>query len=325
VLEGMSEAVLVIDGDQRIDLLNPASETLLGLDARAVGHPLIEFVRVPALQTLATPPIEPASAEFQLPGQTRQLRASVTPRKDRDGCILVLHEVTEIRRLERIRRDFVANVSHELRTPVSIIRANAETLLDGAMTDPIHGQRLMDGVHRNAERLGRIIDDLLALSRLEARRFPIEPSAVSLVELCAGAVGSLADRAAARTIEVHTEVDDRLMVRADPAALEHVLVNLLDNAIKYTPEGGHVRLSARSDGDQVRLAVTDDGPGIAPHHRARVFERFYRIDPGRSRDMGGTGLGLSIVKHLVEAMGGTVGVDAAEPGGSVFWLRLPAA
>jgi two-component system, OmpR family, phosphate regulon sensor histidine kinase PhoR len=323
VLEGMSEAVLVIDGDQQIGLLNPASETMLGLDDRAVGLPLIEFVRVPALQELISPPISPRSAEFQLPGQTRQIRASVTPRKDRDGCILVLHDVTEIRRLERIRRDFVANVSHELRTPVSIVRANAETLLDGAMNDPTHGKRLMEGVHRNAERLGRIIDDLLALSRLEARRFPIESSAVSLAELCGGAVASLADRAESKQIEIETRVDERLSVQTDRAALDHVLVNLLDNAIKYTPAGGHVILSAWSEDDQVRIEVRDDGPGIAPHHRSRIFERFYRIDPGRSRDMGGTGLGLSIVKHLVEAMGGTVGVEAAEPEGSIFWVLLP--
>jgi two-component system phosphate regulon sensor histidine kinase PhoR len=236
----------------------------------------------------------------------------------------MLEDVSAVRRLETIRRDFVANVSHELRTPVSIIRANAETLLGGARDDPAMAGRLIEGLHRNAERLARILADLLDLSRLEAGQYRIELRALDLRAAAEQAVATLETSASAKQVSIEVAIADGTTARGDAKAVDQVLVNLLDNAVKYSAAGGHVWVDARRAGDRVRVEVRDDGQGIAPHHRARIFERFYRVDPGRSRDMGGTGLGLSIVKHLVESQGGEIGVDANQPTGSVFWFELPA-
>jgi two-component system phosphate regulon sensor histidine kinase PhoR len=236
-----------------------------------------------------------------------------------------MHDVTDIRRLETVRRDFVANVSHELRTPVSIIRANSETLLDGAMSDPAYGPLLLEALHRNAERLSRLVDDLLDLARLEADRYQLESDEVSVQGAVRKAVDAVERAAQAKDIRVDIDLDPALRVRADEKALDQILVNYLDNAVKYTLAGGTIRVWAQARASQVRIDVTDDGPGIAPQHRQRIFERFYRIDPGRSRNMGGTGLGLSIVKHLADAQGGDAGMEPARPRGSTFWVSLPGA
>jgi two-component system phosphate regulon sensor histidine kinase PhoR len=232
--------------------------------------------------------------------------------------------VTAVRRLETIRRDFVANVSHELRTPVSIIRVNAETLQGGAAADPQIAPRLIDGIHRNAERLARILADLLDLSRLDAGQFRFERAEVKLRAATEAALVSVEPAATEREVTIHVEVDDATRARADAKAVDHVLVNLVDNAVKYGNRGGNVWIRGHLAGDRVRVEVSDDGPGIAPKHQERVFERFYRVDSGRARESGGTGLGLAIVKHLVESMGGTVGVQANTPRGTTFWIDLPA-
>ncbi len=331
VLEGMNEAVIALDDERRVRLMNAAALELLGLEQQPEGAPFIELLRAPAIQNLLQPPVRAATVELELPRigtskkPLKRVLARVTPQREGSGCIVVLHDVTEVRRLETIRRDFVANVSHELRTPVSIIRANAETLIDGAKDDPIHGQRLLDAVHRNAERLTRIVSDLLDLARLEAGQFQVERQEVAVADAARIAFESVERNAEARHIGIEYDIASDCIVRADSKALDHVLVNLLDNAIKYIPERGRVCIRARRVGQRARIEVADDGPGIAPQHRARIFERFYRVDPGRSRDMGGTGLGLSIVKHLIEAMDGRVGLESAEPHGCVFWLELPAA
>jgi two-component system phosphate regulon sensor histidine kinase PhoR len=226
---------------------------------------------------------------------------------------------------ETVRRDFVANVSHELRTPVAVIRANAETLIAGAKDDPKMAAKLIDGLHRNAERLARIIADLLDLSRLDAGQYRLEVGPVALRALTEQSLTAVEPQAAARKVTVEVAVPAELAVRADPKALDQILVNLIDNGIKYSREAGHVWVSASESDGSVRIEVRDDGPGIAAKHRERVFERFYRADPSRSREAGGTGLGLSIVKHLAESMSGEVGVEPNLPQGSTFWLRLPAA
>jgi two-component system phosphate regulon sensor histidine kinase PhoR len=228
-----------------------------------------------------------------------------------------------MRRLETVRRDFVANVSHELRTPVAVIRANAETLIAGAKNDPVMSAKLIDGLHRNAERLARILADLLDLSRLDAGQYRMELAPVPIRGVVEQSLTAVEPQAAARKVQIALAVPDELAVRADAKALDQILVNLIDNAIKYTRPEGHVWVEARPDGDRIRIEVRDDGPGIAAKHRERVFERFYRADPSRSREAGGTGLGLSIVKHLVESMSGEVGVEPNAPTGSIFWLRLP--
>ncbi|MCX5741749.1 MAG: ATP-binding protein, partial [Proteobacteria bacterium] len=213
--------------------------------------------------------------------------------------------------------------SHELRTPVAVIRANAETLIAGAKDDPVMSVKLIDGLHRNAERLARILADLLDLSRLDAGQYRLDLGDVAVGAIAEQALTAVEVPIAAREIAVAVDVPAALAARADSKALDLVLVNLIDNAVKYTQPKGHVWVSARPEGDMVRIEIRDDGPGIAAKHRARVFERFYRADPSRSREAGGTGLGLSIVKHLVESMGGQVGVEPNEPRGSIFWLRLP--
>jgi two-component system phosphate regulon sensor histidine kinase PhoR len=321
MLETVSQGIVALDERQRIALLNEAARAILELRDAPVGAPLIDHVRAPALVELLASP-GPSSTELLTARGTRVLVA-VRPMRD-GGRILMVEDVTAVRRLETIRRDFVANVSHELRTPVSVIRASAETLLAGAKDDPEFSTKLLDSLHRNAERLGRILADLLDLSRLEAGSYRLTPRSVNVGDAVDKALGALAqERRAERTITV--AVAPGLAALADAEALDHVLVNLLDNACKYTPAGGAITVAATARDGALRIDVRDDGPGIAPRHRERIFERFYRVDPGRSRELGGTGLGLSIVKHLVESMQGRVGVEPNHPRGTVFWIELPPA
>ena len=245
--------------------------------------------------------------------------------------VIVMHDVTELRRLETVRKDFIANVSHELRTPVAVIQANAETLVAGALRDPERARSFLDAISRHAERLGRLVSDLLDISRIEAGKYPLVIEPVDLRVLVDGTIAALGLQAGEKGIALVSRLPGELWVAGDDKALEQVLFNLVSNAIKYTPSGGHVEVDAvviEREGDEamrLRVEVRDDGPGIDPRHHRRVFERFYRVDPGRARDMGGTGLGLAIVKHLVEAMGGQVGVDARRPHGSIFWFTVPTA
>jgi two-component system phosphate regulon sensor histidine kinase PhoR len=324
VADVLTHGVIAIDGDRRIELLNDAARKMLGVQSSLVGEPLLEFVRVPELHTLVER-TEDSTAEVQLPNGPRTVvRAART--WGRNGRVLLLEDVTNVRKLETVRRDFVANVSHELRTPVAVIRANAETLIAGAKDDPQMAHKLMDGLHRNAERLARILADLLDLSRLDAGQYRLEVAPVEVRAVTEQSLSAVETQAQKRNVTVEVSVPAALSVRADAKALDQILVNLIDNGVKYTRPEGHVWVEARDAGpDSVRIEVRDDGPGISDKHRERVFERFYRADPSRSREAGGTGLGLSIVKHLVESMGGEVGVEPNAPRGSVFWLRLPKA
>jgi two-component system phosphate regulon sensor histidine kinase PhoR len=323
VAEGLTQGVIAVDGEHRIELLNDAARRMLNVSSTPVGEPLIEFVRVPQVFALLDGD-QAATAEVQLAGGARTL-IRVARRFEHEGRVLLLEDVTAMRRLETVRRDFVANVSHELRTPVAIIRANAETLLAGAKDDPAMAGKLIDGLHRNAERLARILADLLDLSRLDAGQYRLELGMVPVQLAIEQSLAAVEPSATRRGVRVEVAAPAELAVQADPKALDQILVNLIDNAVKYTRPEGHVWIEARGDGGAVRVEVRDDGPGIADKHRERVFERFYRADPSRSREAGGTGLGLSIVKHLVESMDGEVGVEPNEPSGSIFWLRLPAA
>jgi two-component system phosphate regulon sensor histidine kinase PhoR len=321
VAEGMTHGVIAIDDDHRIELINDSAREMLGVTASPIGEPLIEFVRLPEIRDLIDGELG-SVIDVKLPLGPRAL-IRIARKYGTGGCVLLLEDVTAMRRLETVRRDFVANVSHELRTPVAVIRANAETLLAGAKDDPVMAAKLVDGLHRNAERLSRILADLLDLSRLEAGQYRLELASVPIRAGVDQALTAVEAPAAARKVTVDVRIPDDLRVRADAKALDQILVNLIDNAVKYTRAEGRVWVEARDEGDKVRIEVRDDGPGIAEKHRARVFERFYRADPSRSREAGGTGLGLSIVKHLVESMGGQVGVDPNTPTGTVFWLRLP--
>jgi two-component system phosphate regulon sensor histidine kinase PhoR len=325
VLEGMNEGVIALDRESRVTLMNRAAHELLGSGDDAVGRALLELVRVPALDELVRGG-KPHTAQLELRQTRRRVLARLAPQPG-TGAILVLHDQTTLHRLETIRRDFVANASHELRTPVSVISANAETLRAGALDDPSTAPALVEAIYRNAVRLTTLITDLLDLSRLEAGRARVDLEPVALGAAAQRAVEAVEREAERRRVAITVAVPAELSGAADAGALHQVLVNLLSNAISHTPEGTQVVVAAEPSGSEgrIRLEVRDDGPGIPPGHRRRIFERFYRIDPGRSRDMGGTGLGLSIVKHLVDSMGGSVGVSENRPRGSVFWVELDAA
>jgi two-component system phosphate regulon sensor histidine kinase PhoR len=319
VADGLTQGVIALDGERRIEMLNEAARKMIGVPGTMITESLLELVRVPELRALVEDTRD-ATAEIQLPNGPRALiRAART--YGRAGCVLLLEDVTTVRRLETVRRDFVANVSHELRTPVAVIRANAETLLAGAKDDPQMATRLIDGLHRNAERLARILADLLDLSRLDAGQYRLDIAPVSVKAITEQSLSAVEPQAQKKGITVAVNIPDAISVKADAKALDQILVNLIENGVKYG--GSNVSVEATDVGEAVRIEVRDDGPGIADKHRERVFERFYRADPSRSREAGGTGLGLSIVKHLVESMDGTVGVEPNAPRGSIFWLRLP--
>jgi two-component system phosphate regulon sensor histidine kinase PhoR len=333
VVDALDEAVLAVGPDGRLTMANAAAALLLELPSGALGRPLVELVRTPPLLELVRRVTAngPETIACRLIGaRQRDVSAHGAPLAGSGGVVLALRDVTELRRLEGIRRDFVANVSHEMRTPITVIRANAETLLDGALEDEAAARTFTDAIGRHAQRLENLVTDLLDLARIEAGRLELELTPVSLADLAHRVIEAHATTAARREHTVTVEVPDDLRALADPHILDRVLGNLLQNAINYTPPGGNIAVRAAREGRSVRVEVADDGPGIPLRHRARIFERFYRVDPGRSREMGGTGLGLAIVKHLVGAMSGTVGVRSAERShptrpGAVFWFDLPEA
>lgn len=327
VLVAMSEGVMALDRGGRTLLLNPAARELLGLPEAVTGRRLVEIVDIDELDELLEDleDEEYATAEFvrTVGGEPLRLLISGTARED-GGCVLVLHDMTEIRRLESLRRDFVANVSHELRTPVAVVQASAEALYDGAMDDPQYATHFLSAILRNTARLASLINDLLSLSRVEEGRYKFLFADIDLADAVHKVVEALSPRLSTRGHALQVELQPGLAVRADASALEQVLVNLLENAMKYTPEGGHLAVRGHAiDAETAAIEVVDDGPGIDPVHLPRLFERFYRVDAGRSREVGGTGLGLAIVKHLVEAMSGEVGMEQNHPRGSIFWVRLP--
>ena len=323
VLEGMQEGVISIDSERRVELVNGSAREMLDLPSEPAGRSLAELIRVPEIQTLVSMAADDPGrvVEFGFTGN-RTLMAHATPQPDSGGLVLVVHDLTRLRRLETMRRDFVANVSHELRTPVSVIRATAETLVDGALDDRAQAESFAVAILRNAERLSRMIDELLDLARIEsgAQRLASEP--IGLSALVSRVLEALRLPASEREVTLVSEVDLVATVVGDLAGVEQVLTNLIDNAVKYGRCGGQVTVRTRPVGSRLRVEVVDDGPGVAAADRDRLFERFYRVDAGRSRQLGGTGLGLAIVKHLTVAMGGTVGMSPGNPRGSIFWVEL---
>ncbi|MEJ7730388.1 MAG: ATP-binding protein [Polyangiaceae bacterium] len=329
ILEGMGEGVLVLDRRGRVLLANRAARSLLLLGADAVGKTLIEAVRNVSLQELLTKaaqadePMEREVAQGGLfPRRLRVRAAAVGELMGEPGVLAVLHDVTDLRRLETIRTDFVANVSHELRTPVTAISTAVETLLGGALSDVEEARELSLMIDRQSKRLRQLVDDLLDLSRIEARGFRPKLVDTEVVAVAEHAVRLLEEPARRRGVRLRVTSEGPARALVDRRGLDQVLQNLLDNAVKYGGEQGTVEVRVAGDASQVVLEVRDDGPGIPAGHLGRIFERFYRVDAGRSREVGGTGLGLSIVKHLVESMRGTVEVESAVGKGSVFRLRL---
>ncbi|MGZ5095973.1 MAG: ATP-binding protein [Burkholderiales bacterium] len=325
ILSSMNEGVLVVGADGRIVLTNPALREMLLIGTDAVGKSVLQVIRNAdlnnALQGAARG--EASEVETDLAGLMRR-RALVrtVPLQDAPGGVLaVFVDVTELRKLEAVRRDFVANASHELRSPLTTVRAAAETLRT-VDNDAKATARFIELIQRNSERLANLIDDLLELSRIESRDLKLQLEALDLSAVVERTLAQHAHRAQLKRITLRHEAGGTPVVRADRRALDHVLGNLIDNALKYCPEGAAVRVAAAAENGKVRVSVADTGPGIPSEHVQRVFERFYRVDAGRSRELGGTGLGLSIVKHLVEAMGGTVTVDSRVGSGSTFSFTL---
>lgn len=328
ILGGMQEGVLVLNREAHVIHANPALRAMLLLGTDCVGKPLLEVIRNADLVEIlwrARDTSSSESGEVELAGiKPRRLMVHVSTLLGEPGDLLVvLVDVTQLRQLESIRKDFVANASHELRTPVASMRSAAETLR-GAMDDPEAAQSFLEIIERNATRLHQLVEDLLDLSRIESREFRLQ---VESVDLCAFADQmAKAYRRLAQEKQMVVEVADDhhgVLAKADRRALEQVLGNLLDNAVKYCPAGTLVRIHAGPEGERVRITVTDTGTGIPPQHLPRLFERFYRVDTSRSRELGGTGLGLAIVKHLVEAMSGSVSVESAPGKGSAFSFTLP--
>jgi two-component system phosphate regulon sensor histidine kinase PhoR len=338
ILDRMVEGVVALDARGRILLVNPAARGILGLeaaDAPVEGRPLLEVVRQKALVDLAAAcraggQAEPAQRELDLgPPLGRTLRVHAVPvpfSRQATGVLLVLHDVTELRRLERVRAEFVTNVSHELRTPLTAIRGYLETLLDGALEDRAHARRFLETAHAHAERLGRLVDDLLQLSNVETGKVRLRLESLELAEVAAGVVAMFERAATAKRLHVASGVGDGLRVKADRDRLVQILVNLVDNAVKYTADEGRVSLGAarRPDGT-VEVSVGDTGIGIPSTDLPRLTERFYRVDKTRSRELGGTGLGLAIVKHLVHAHGGELTIESELGKGTTVRFTLPEA
>lgn len=331
ILAGMREGLIAVDQDERIVLMNPAAEEMLGIGAaEATGRLVQEELRNVELQQFVTRALagEAASAETLLhwPGG-KMVQAGASPLTGEDGArtglLLVLNDVTRLNRLENLRREFVANVSHELRTPITSIKGFIETLRDGALSDPEAGPRFLEIIARQADRLNAIIEDLLALSRIEreAERDAIEISACEIKPLIEHTVQQFAPQAASKEMRIELDCPKGMSVRANAQLLEQALSNLIDNAIKYSQPGKSVRVVARA-GERVSISVIDQGVGIPPEHLQRIFERFYRVDPARSREAGGTGLGLAIVKHIVQAHGGQVAVESRQGVGSTFTITI---
>jgi two-component system phosphate regulon sensor histidine kinase PhoR len=329
ILAGMIEGVIVVDAQARLQLVNAAARRMLALEDVAIGRPYVEMIRLPAIAELVASVLSggtPEARQFAPPrDSTRTIMASATPAATsaEHGVILVLHDITDLRRADQMRRDFVANVSHELRTPLTAIRGYVEALSDGGAT-PEEGSRFLEVIARHTHRMERLVMDLLRLARLDAGQEAVELTACDTRALAAGVVADAAPAADERRqrIELHIGPGAET-VRADPMKLHDALRNLVANAIVYAPEDSTIRIDAMPADGGVALVVSDEGPGIPEEDLSRVFERFYRVDKSRGRDPGGTGLGLAIVKHLMELQGGSVRAENGPHGGARFTLTCP--
>ncbi|NMC73718.1 MAG: PAS domain-containing protein [Geobacteraceae bacterium] len=332
ILRGMGEGVIVTDQEGNVTLANPAFRVLFSLGEEIEGKSLVEITRQPAIHNALKKVLDTREEIIEemavlVPHEKYMLTHWVPLREEGKllGAVAVFHDITDLKRLENVRKDFVANVSHELRTPVSVIKGFAETLLfEGRDLTPEKNLQFITIIHNHAERLANLISDLLALSRMESGVMELEPTSVNLAGTVARTFHLLEGKALAKQVSLvaSSSLADTPPVLADPSRLEQVLINLLDNAVKYTPAGGSVTVSATQENDHIRIDVADTGVGIPPQDLPRIFERFYRVDTARSRDMGGTGLGLSIVKHIVQAHGGTISVDSTPGKGSTFSFTM---
>ena len=327
ILDSMVEAVFVVDDDGRIVLTNKALDELIDRDVRGArpktlirSGELRTAVRRARKQRVATE----VEIEGTIGERVLTFQAQVSPLPGPGGVVVVLHDVTAMKAADRVRRDFVANAAHELRTPLTAIRGYAETLADGALGKPRVAASFVEGILRQTLRLQRLADDLSLLSRAESAEQGYETAPVDLAASCRESAASLDAQAKEKGLHIVIDVPSAPVIRPVSArALEEVLVNLLENAIKHSRAGAEVRLTLRATSKVTTIEVRDFGVGISKKYHERIFERFFRVDPGRSRDDGGSGLGLAIVRHLVNRMGGTIALKSAPGKGARFKVSLP--
>jgi two-component system, OmpR family, phosphate regulon sensor histidine kinase PhoR len=334
IVSSMIEGVLVVDADEKLISINQAAIRLLGLEsANALGRTLQETIRNSDLNRLVMQTLKlgtTVEGDITLSGtEDRYLQVTGTMLRDAAsntiGALVVLNDVTRLRKLEQVRRDFVANVSHELKTPITSIKGYIETLLDGAFHNPDDAERFLKIAAKQANRLNAIIEDLLKLSRIEqgVERGEILIEQTALKGLLTAAISACETQVTAKNINVSLSCPDDLVARINPPLLEQAIVNLIDNAAKYSDAETAIEIVATQDNSAISISVCDHGVGIASEHLPRLFERFYRVDKARSRAEGGTGLGLAIAKHIVLAHGGSISVDSRVGKGSMFTIYLP--
>jgi two-component system phosphate regulon sensor histidine kinase PhoR len=327
ILAGMIEGVIVVDPHGRLQLANQAARQMLKLDLLAIGRPYVETIRHPAIAELLGAALSgrrPDALQLSPPRDaTRTIMARAAPAtaEAAHGAVVVMHDITELRRADQIRRDFVANVSHELRTPLTAIRGYVEALADGASGED--SQRFLEIIARHAQRMERLVSDLLRLARLDAGQEPLDVVSCDVDALVHTVLADLTPALDGRTQRVEVTIAPGAeTLRADPGKLHDALRNLVANASSYAPERTTIWIDARPADGRIALTVSDEGPGIPEADLSRVFERFYRVDKSRARDPGGTGLGLAIVKHLVELHGGTIRAENRPAGGAAFTIVI---
>jgi two-component system, OmpR family, phosphate regulon sensor histidine kinase PhoR len=335
ILGAMEDGLLVVDARSHVTLMNPTFQKLFELRDPAVGVPLVEAVRHATLDQLVAETLlsgEAMRSELSLADSRthseRHVEVSAVPIKNADnevtGTVVLFHDITELKQLDQIRRDFVANVSHELRTPLSILRGYIEVLFDEPQTSREELTRILSIMERHSKRLQRLVDDLLSLAQLESSHAELEISVVRMDDLFNNLIRDWKEKLTGKNLKVIVDLPSETSVlRADGTRLEEALHNLLDNAVKFSPDNGQIRLRGTRCGSNVVLSVTDNGIGISKEHLPRIFERFYRADKARSRELGGTGLGLAIVKHIAQLHGGRVEAESELGRGTTIRIVLP--
>lgn len=332
ILSSMQEGVFVLDRRRTVRLANPAAHKIFDLPAGCAGRPVLELVREPEVDAMVVAAIEKSEtreAELTFPARKPPmiLAARVSPMRDASGepaALAMFRDIGHTKRLEDVRREFVANVSHELRTPLAVFEGYVEQLSDTPDMPREQQAETFEVLRRNAARLSMLVEDLLLLARMESRADELYPEEISVPEFFGRVVRDFALRAEKKGVTLRADVPaDIAPLYADPLRMEQVFTNLVDNALKFTPEGGTITLGASSNEKEMLLWVSDTGQGILSSHLPHIFERFYRVDKGRARDAGGTGLGLSIVKHIARAHGGDAEAESMFGKGTTIRLRLP--
>ncbi len=331
ILSSMIEGVVVVTKDTRIVSLNPTVEKIFGIQAKETeGKFFLEAIRNNDISELVSNVLEKGefvSKEISTVWPLQkvfQINASpIIENSLINGCLLVIHDITEIRKLETMRRDFVANVSHELKTPLTSIKGFVETLLEGALDDKENSRHFLEIIQNHVNRLDNLTNDLLTLSYAESKQAELEIKLINLKELTDQVLSGFQSRIKEKNISVRNELFTELIINLDKDKIEQVLTNLIDNALKFNREKGWIRIYSEDMHNKIKICMEDSGQGIPEKDLSRIFERFYRVDKARSRELGGTGLGLSIVKHIVELHGGSVGVESTEGLGSKFFFILP--